>query len=340
MNGSEPRFSIVIPVKNGEKYIAESIESVLAQTYPNFELIILDNCSTDVTTEIINSYQDTRVSVLPAEKPLPIEQNWARVLTLELSEYLTILGHDDVFYPDYLMEISKLIIQDPDSSLYQAHFDLIDDNGDIIRGCRPIAYRETADQFLFARHSRQRDSFGTGYIMRTADYKSIGGLSTELPYLIGADDIAWYNLSSMSYKVCSQKTLFAYRYHIRSASRSIQLLPLSKALKKYLEFLERTDYLEVDIHRRMADQFLRESFTGAYRRRLMDLLLDSDSSRWNDYWATKERLILESETSSFIRLQEPSLVILELIRFLPSVIRKPLIQLLGHLGDKIMRIIK
>lgn len=338
MKVTEPRFSVVIPVKDGERYIAEAINSVLAQTYQNFELIILDNFSADGTMDILNSYQDSRVTIFHAEKSLPIEQNWARVLSLELNEYLTILGHDDIFYPDFLVEISRLILEDSNASLYQTHFDLIDEEGGIIRTCKPIPFRETADQFLFARHKHQRDSFGTGYVMRAADYRNVGGLPVELPYLIGADDIALYNLSNLSYKVCSPHSQFAYRYHKRSASRSMRLHALNEAFQKYLELLEQTEYFNNDAHRRIANKFLRGSFTGLHRRILMDLVLEADASRWKEYWTTKRCLILEVEKSPFIKLRAPSLLTLELIRFLPGTMKRPLIHLIERLGETIQKL--
>jgi glycosyltransferase involved in cell wall biosynthesis len=61
-------FSIVIPVFNREKLISETIKSVLKQSFTSFELILIDNCSTDKTIEIINSFLDERITLLQNEK--------------------------------------------------------------------------------------------------------------------------------------------------------------------------------------------------------------------------------------------------------------------------------
>jgi len=58
-----PKISVLLPVKNGEKYIAESIDSVLAQTHTDFELLVYDDLSTDSTIDIIRSYQDSRIKL-------------------------------------------------------------------------------------------------------------------------------------------------------------------------------------------------------------------------------------------------------------------------------------
>ncbi len=63
----QPLVSIVMPAYNAEKYIAESVNSILAQTYKNFELLIADDCSTDRTREILSAFNDSRISFHPNE---------------------------------------------------------------------------------------------------------------------------------------------------------------------------------------------------------------------------------------------------------------------------------
>ncbi|MFA6754715.1 MAG: glycosyltransferase family 2 protein, partial [Candidatus Dojkabacteria bacterium] len=64
---SKPLVSVVIPVHNGEKYIKESIDSCLNQDYPNIEIIVVDDKSTDGTLNILREYED-RIRVIPVEK--------------------------------------------------------------------------------------------------------------------------------------------------------------------------------------------------------------------------------------------------------------------------------
>src|SRR5262249_8974370 len=124
MPSSEPTFSIVIPVRDGERYIGLAIESVLRQTYTHFRVFVLENGSKDRTLEIVQSYKDARIHVLPASSDLKIEGNWARIVDLELTEYLTVLSHDDLFYPHFLEEIIHLLTNYPEASVYLTHFDL------------------------------------------------------------------------------------------------------------------------------------------------------------------------------------------------------------------------
>src|SRR5205823_3325049 len=107
-------------------------------------------------------YPDARLSVFPVASPLGIEDNWKRILELDLSEYMTILGQDDVLYPEFLQEIASLIEANADASLYHTRFDFIDSAGDVIRPSRSAPYAETADEWLRNLHLTRRDSRASG----------------------------------------------------------------------------------------------------------------------------------------------------------------------------------
>ena len=114
MNRSEfPLISVCIPVFNGEKYIKESIDSVLIQTEKNFELLIVDNCSTDSTLEIVASYNDPRINVFKNTTNLGSLRNFNRCIELSRGEYFIILPHDDILMPTMLETFCKPLIADP-----------------------------------------------------------------------------------------------------------------------------------------------------------------------------------------------------------------------------------
>ncbi len=99
----QPFVSVVTPVYNGEKFLEPCIESVLAQTHSAFELIILDNTSTDDTNVIAAAYarKDNRIRLHRNERTLPVIQNWNRALELISpdSYYCRVLHADDTMYP-------------------------------------------------------------------------------------------------------------------------------------------------------------------------------------------------------------------------------------------------
>lgn len=110
-----PKISVCIPVYNCEKYIGPAIESVLAQTYTDFELIIINNCSTDNTRDVISKYADNRITVFDNETNIGAEGNWNKALEKANGEYIKLLCADDVLYPTALeKQLEKL--ESPENS--------------------------------------------------------------------------------------------------------------------------------------------------------------------------------------------------------------------------------
>lgn len=99
---SRPDISVCIPVYNCEKFIGATIDSVLAQTCKDFELIILNNCSTDRTLDVINQYNDPRIRLIQNETNIGAEGNWNIALIEARGEFIKILCADDLLYPNCL----------------------------------------------------------------------------------------------------------------------------------------------------------------------------------------------------------------------------------------------
>lgn len=97
----EELISIVLPVYNGEKYLRESIDSVLAQTYKNWELLIVDDCSTDSSAAIAKEYasKDRRIYYYRNENNLRLPRNLNKGFRLAKGDYLTWTSDDNKFKP-------------------------------------------------------------------------------------------------------------------------------------------------------------------------------------------------------------------------------------------------
>jgi glycosyltransferase involved in cell wall biosynthesis len=235
---SRRQFLIVLPVRNGGKYLKACVASILAQVHEHFRLVVLENASTDDTPSWLRQLRDPRISVWESPAPLEIEKNWARILQLDLSEeFLTIIGHDDLLDPGYLSQISALIDAHPDAGLYQSHFRLIDKYGRRRRGCLPMPARETAEGFLAARLRLRRDSHGTGYMFRASDYMRVGGIPLYKK-LMFADDALWLELMRGSYKATLAREMFSYRLHSGATSHWPHWRSTFDALAYYLAFLK------------------------------------------------------------------------------------------------------
>lgn len=121
----QPLVSVITPVYNGEHFLAECIESVLAQTYQNWDYSIVNNCSTDRTLEIAQSYavKDPRISIRDNSAFLPIIQNHNRAIQQisPQSKYCKVVLADDWLFPECLMKMVELAETHPSVGLVGAY---------------------------------------------------------------------------------------------------------------------------------------------------------------------------------------------------------------------------
>ena len=102
--------SIIMPNYNCEKYVSKTIRSVLAQTYTNWELLFVDDCSTDKSIEIVESFQDSRIKILKNEKNsgAAVSRNYA--LREAKGKWVAFLDSDDLWAPKKLEQQIKYMI--------------------------------------------------------------------------------------------------------------------------------------------------------------------------------------------------------------------------------------
>ncbi len=198
---------------------------------------MLENNSSDGSAAWLAALHDARIMIHPSAQSLSIEDNWARAAAIPKNQWMTLIGHDDVLDPDYLEVMSDLIARHPDATLYQAHFHLIDEKNHVLRSCAPMPERETGAEFLAARLQEKRDSFGTGYMMRSAAYDAVGGIP-QFPKLLFADDALWLSLMQNGWKATAPQKCFSYRLHTSSTSGNRGSLDYLKALNRFWRFLE------------------------------------------------------------------------------------------------------
>ena len=229
-------FSIILPVRNGGEYVKDCVNSILGQTVRDFNLVVLDNCSSDGTVEWLRSLQDPRIQLHLCDKPLGIAESWARIASVPKNEFITLIGHDDVLDSNYLATMHELIRQHPNASLYQAHFRFIDGQGQFKRNCLPMDEVQKGHEFLACQLLATMESNGTGYMMRSRDYDLLGGIP-DYPNLIFADYELWVRLSLISYKATALTECFSYREHISMSFETNGEL-YQQAFLRYMSFLQ------------------------------------------------------------------------------------------------------
>jgi glycosyltransferase involved in cell wall biosynthesis len=127
-----PTVSIGLPVRNGAAFVAEAIESILAQTFPDFELVISDSASTDGTPEICRSYAaaDRRIRFYRQESNIGAAQNFNLVFHRSSAKYFKWAAHDDLIRPTYLERCVAALEADPEAVLCHSVVEIVDGAGE------------------------------------------------------------------------------------------------------------------------------------------------------------------------------------------------------------------
>jgi glycosyltransferase involved in cell wall biosynthesis len=151
---SGPRVTVVIPTHNRASLLREAIESVLAQTYPDFTLLVADNASTDETQELVGGYDDERVTYIRRPQNVGLFGNFDDSLRHVETQYAAILCDDDVLRPEFLHATVEVLDREARAGLVHTAFDVLDRDGRVVEQAADWTYGlakdtvETGAEFL------------------------------------------------------------------------------------------------------------------------------------------------------------------------------------------------
>jgi len=215
LSNNKPRLSIGMPVYNGEKYLKNAIESILTQTYTDFELIIADNAATDRTQKICLEYakKDARLHYYHNEKNLGGPKNYNRAFEISSGEYFKWAAYDDVLAPEFLKKC--IAVLDNDSSVVGCHCKTgrIDQHGQLMGYYNQGLLKNIGSS---KPHKRFRDLIGLGYT--TTPFHGVYranffAKSQRHGSYVGADRNLVAELSLMGRIVEIPECLFFWREH-------------------------------------------------------------------------------------------------------------------------------
>lgn len=251
-----PLVSIGLPVRNGEPYVTTMIDSILAQTFTDFELIISDNCSTDKTREICASYaaSDARVRFHPLEKNIGAAPNHNRVVELARGRFFKYTGHDDILAPTFLERCLEALNAAPEAVVAYPRTLFIDAEGaplgeDTVSLDSPAIRPETRLKQFFHRISYINPLYG---VIRTDALRK-----TRLEgSFLKSDQVLIAELLMLGRFTEVPETLFYRRLH---PGRSMQANPTRASLTHYYNPQNRLRRLRLPVQLRLTLEYLRSS---------------------------------------------------------------------------------
>ena len=216
-----PRVSVCIPVYNGGQYLAQTIHSVLDQTYRDFELVVLDNASTDATGRIARSFGDPRVRVEANSTTIPQPDNWRAAVRLCRAPLVKLLCADDLLHPRCLEYQVGPMEADPGLALVAARRHMIDERGRVLAPRRGLAGLTGVRSSVEVARRVVRSGANpigepAGVLFRLEHYVAVGGWRPQRRHAMDLD--LWMRLLQCGEFLGLPETLAAFRIVQQSLS--------------------------------------------------------------------------------------------------------------------------
>ncbi|MDQ3392690.1 MAG: glycosyltransferase [Bacteroidota bacterium] len=203
--------TVLMPVYNGEKYLREAIDSVLCQTYKEFEFLIINDGSSDGSLDIINSYNDPRIRLISNEKNIQLIATLNLGLKLAKGKYIARMDCDDVSYPERLQEQVNFMDTNPEIGISGTWY-IRSDNNQLNQ--RPVSHEEIK-VFLIK---------GAAILHPTAIFRKElfdkHQLRFKSEYIHAEDYELWVRASALFKLANIPKPLLQYRKHPKQVSQS------------------------------------------------------------------------------------------------------------------------
>lgn len=219
-----PRVSVVVPAYNNAEYIGETIESILGQTFTDFELVIADHSSTDETLAVIGKYDDPRIRVLTTAAGGGAKRNWDRVTAEATGELVKLVCGDDTIFPESLETQVAAFDEHPSAVLVASQRTLIDANGKTVIAARGLGGLSGLVSGRVAARTAVRagaNIFGEPgcVMMKLSELAAIGLWDNSHPYLI--DQATFIGVALRGDVVAIDRPLAAFR--INAGQWSVEL---------------------------------------------------------------------------------------------------------------------
>ncbi len=236
MENNSKNLSIIMTVYNGEKYVSQTIESILSQSYNSFEFIIIDDASTDNTYQICEKYslQDNRIRLYKNKQNLWVVKT-RNVLLDKISsdsKYIAIIDADDIAYPERMRKQIDFLEANSYISIIWSDIDIIDENGKSI-GERIYPHtHEDISKTIFQKSPLAQPAV----MIRKSDFDKVGKYNDDFERC--QDYELWCRFFDQGYKIANlPEKLIAYRVYPdqwKTRHLKLSLRNTIKVQKKYI----------------------------------------------------------------------------------------------------------
>lgn len=284
------KFSITIPAYK-QKYLAEAIDSCLAQTYQDFELIIVNDHSPEDLDAVVSQYDDQRIRYYVNEKncgAIDVVDNWNICLSYAKGDYIICMGDDDRLLPCCLEEYDKLIDKYPILNIYHARTEMIDSNSAFLDMQEVRPERESVYSIIWHRFKGRKQFIGD-FLFRTDILRRNGGFY-KIPLATFSDDISVVMAAQGGGIANMQVFGFQYREHSETISRSNNLRMIAYSARQacdwFIQFLtkETNDILD-EKYRKLTLAMLPSVFNRWYYDMMEKDMIERPISACK-YWVT------------------------------------------------------
>jgi glycosyltransferase involved in cell wall biosynthesis len=252
---NNPLVSIITPTYNHEKFIAQCVESVLAQSYPDWEQIVIDDGSDDQTGEIVSQYTDRRIKYIRQKNKgiWRLVETYNEALRLSKGDYIAILEGDDFWPPDKL-EIQMKSSKCTDAVLSWGRARVVDSHGDLlailpkdVKSFLGLSREQVLGQLLLS-----NPMHSCTIICRKSALLSIGGFkqTKDAPYVDGP---TWLEMSLIGDFLPIDEVLGCYRRHDRQISFSMKASMIKAGLYSIEFFNKLPDDVKASLENAVED---------------------------------------------------------------------------------------
>ena len=204
MDLKKPMFSIVIPLYNKEAFIEDSLNSVINQTFKNFEIIVVNDGSTDNSLKIVESFSDPRLKVFTKENGgVSAARNYG--IAMSQNEYVALLDADDNWEIGFLNEMKELIEKYPTCGLYACAYNRVTASKTIIDGNK---VPEGIEDDFFRVILQHRVPMSSAVVVRREIFEDVGGFPVGM--FGGEDNYTWCKIANKYEVAFTPKVLANY----------------------------------------------------------------------------------------------------------------------------------